>query len=224
MERSRNIKLITRGFLWRSKTVHHLFIYPSIHSLIHSFIKHKLRAYSVPRRDVSTSMMAIILSRFYSQTPQYSSGQRTEVHVSSSVVFPFTFHRPQNLFFFKRLDFFIEREREREQAGEEAEGERISNILSTEQGAPPRAQSQNPEIMTWAESKSPWPNPLRNPGTSWIWTFNQSTYLLKILRKDGFTFVLCFTPVPTSNIPCNYFFLKTFCLCICPQPHQSLPS
>ena len=161
MERSRNIKLITRGFLWRSKTVHHLFIYPSIHSLIHSFIKHKLRAYSVPRRDVSTSMMAIILSRFYSQTPQYSSGQRTEVHVSSSVVFPFTFHRPQNLFFFFKILFIHswETQRDRERGRDTGRGRSRLHAPGARRGTWSRVS----RITPWAKGRRQTTAPPRDP-------------------------------------------------------------
>ena len=86
-------------------------------------------------------------------------------------------------FFFKKDLFILEREREQERAGRGAE--RISSRLPIEYGAWCGAQSQDPEIMTWAKIKSQLINWLSHPGALIISAF-QSTFSFKeILRGEN---------------------------------------
>ena len=77
--------------------------------------------------------------------------------------------------FFKIYLFIWERERERERAwagaGAEIEGEfQAESLLSMEPDT--GARSHNPEIMTWAETKSWMLNRLSHPGIPVIMKFN----------------------------------------------------
>ena len=71
-------------------------------------------------------------------------------------------------FIFLKILFIYLRERERERAHEPREEQRerkiISSRLCTECRTPYEAQSQDPEIMTRAETKSQMPNQLSHPG------------------------------------------------------------
>ena len=55
--------------------------------------------------------------------------------------------------------------------GVEAEGETVSSRLRAERGTRCRAQSQDPEIMTWAETKSQTFNQMSHPGAPKVYTY-----------------------------------------------------
>ena len=58
-----------------------------------------------------------------------------------------------DILFLKKILFIYLTERERSQAGREAGGRRGGSRLPAEQRAQPGAQSQDLEIMTWAEGR-----------------------------------------------------------------------
>ena len=74
---------------------------------------------------------------------------------------------------------FILRESKREWVGEEpkAEGKRISRRLPAEHRAWNRAQSHDPEIMTWAEIKSWMLNWQSHPNSSEIYNFSNYFFI-----------------------------------------------
>ena len=69
----------------------------------------------------------------------------------------------------------------------ERERERILSRLHSWNGVWCRAQSHNPEIMTWAEIKSRTLNWLSHPGTSlmWYFLFSATFYLFLIVKHSG---------------------------------------
>ena len=59
--------------------------------------------------------------------------------------------------------------------GTEEEGETVLSRLRIEHETGCGAQSHDPEIMTWAETKSQMLNQLCHPGTPYIYSFFETT-------------------------------------------------
>ena len=82
--------------------------------------------------------------------------------------------------FFLRFIYLLERKRI-QPGGAEGEGERVSSRLPAECRAWCRARSHDPEIMTWAETKSQAFNQLQHPSglESAFYSHSLSVFLIK---------------------------------------------
>ena len=111
------------------------------------------------------------------------------------------------------LRFIYSRGRESVSRGRGRGTERISNRLHAECRALPGAWSHNPEIMTWAETKSRPANLLSHPGAPkpvWIWEGQPCEASLWLQTLRVFFYPPSRTRVKVGKLPCRSFLQVSF--------------